>query len=356
MHVPSANHRELRLNQAPGDPRTFGTIELHGLPADELGHLQTLPPAALRERLVVTVAPEPGRHREAGPVAPMLGTCQVEDALLRFVPRFPLIPGQCYQARYGDVAAELALASEPSVPVRVLGIYPSAAVLPENLLRCYIVFSAPMREGQALAHLRLLDPQGTLMSGVFLDTREELWDRSGTRLTLLLDPARVKTGLGAHEQLGRALRRGQHYRLVVDAAFRSADGQPLADCFVKEFTIGPAVTRRLPSAGWQLGPPSRAAGREPLTLRFPMAIDAAQTATFIRICGPSGPLAGDSTIEELETVWCFTPQMPWVTGDYTVEVDSRLEDCAGNNLESAFDSPPLERHPRSVIVLPFTIA
>lgn len=354
MPEPRTQHRELRLNSAPDDPRTFGTVELHGLSADELRHLRALPAAALRDHLIVTVAQDPSRSPEVGQVAPMLGTYRVEDTLLRFVPRFPLLPSQRYLARNGTAAAELVLESAPSAPARVLSIYPSAPVLPENLLRCYVVFSAPMREGQTLSYIRLFDSQGELMTGVFLDTREELWDRSRTRLTLLLDPGRVKTGLGAHQRLGRALCLGQRYRLVVDGALRSADGQPLVDGFVKDFTIGPAVTRGLPMEGWQLGHPT-SAGQAPLTLRFPTAIDATQASLFIRVWGPSGPVLGDSNVEQLETVWRFIPRNPWVAGDYTLQVDSRLEDCAGNNFEGAFDSPPLKRRPRSVITRSFTI-
>jgi hypothetical protein len=57
----------------------------------------------------------------------------------------------------------------------------------------------------------------------FLSFAEELWDPYRRRLTLLLDPARIKRGLVSHEALGYPLRPGQPTRFVVDG-MRDASG------------------------------------------------------------------------------------------------------------------------------------
>ncbi len=49
----------------------------------------------------------------------------------------------------------------------VTEVYPSAAVLPENLLRFYIQFSAPMSRGEAYRRIKLLDAGGKPVDGRF---------------------------------------------------------------------------------------------------------------------------------------------------------------------------------------------
>jgi hypothetical protein len=81
----------------------------------------------------------------------------------------------------------------------VLAIYPTAAQVPRNLLRIYIWFSAPMSEGDAAEHVRLADAALDMpLTGALLPG-SELWSGDRRRLTVLLDPARIKRGLAAHQ-------------------------------------------------------------------------------------------------------------------------------------------------------------
>src|SRR5207247_9868323 len=93
-------------------------------------------------------------------------------------------------------------APSPAEPTRVTAIYPSASTLPENQLRFYIHFSAPMAAGHAYEHVKLLKANGEVVSRAFLEIGEELWDGSGQSLTLLFDTGRVKKGLKPQEEFG----------------------------------------------------------------------------------------------------------------------------------------------------------
>ncbi|HAA19186.1 MAG TPA: hypothetical protein DCP28_10590, partial [Cytophagales bacterium] len=90
----------------------------------------------------------------------------------------------------------------------VLAVYPSADTLPENLLRMYVEFATPMKTTGNLSRIQLKDAQGQVLNGVLFDNVYELWDPDQRQLTLLFDPGRVKTGLQAHDALGRALTPG----------------------------------------------------------------------------------------------------------------------------------------------------
>ena len=63
-----------------------------------------------------------------------------------------------------------------------------------------------MSEGHARESVRLIDTDtGQLLPDALLPMDPELWDRSRTRLTLLLDPGRIERGLVPHTETGYPL-------------------------------------------------------------------------------------------------------------------------------------------------------
>jgi hypothetical protein len=99
---------------------------------------------------------------------------------------------------------------------RVEHVYPSAGELPENQLKLYVFFSAPMRRGEAWQRVHLLDSDGKPVELAFLEIDQELWDRDHTRLTILFDPGRIKRGLLPLAESGKILEAGKRYTLAID--------------------------------------------------------------------------------------------------------------------------------------------
>ena len=63
---------------------------------------------------------------------------------------------------------------------------------------------------------------------------------------------------------------------------------------------------------------------------------------------------GKLQVNEHGTIVYFSPGIEWRSGKYTLQIESRLEDLAGNNLDRLFDSdlsqkqqPPKDIHKRS---------
>ncbi len=48
-------------------------------------------------------------------------------------------------------------------------------------------------------------------------------------------------------------------------------------------------------------------------------------------------LRGEVQLSSRETVWQFIPEQNWKAGEYWLEVDSVLEDVAGNSVERRFE-------------------
>jgi hypothetical protein len=270
---------------------------------------------------------------------------------VRFDPAFPLAPGVSCRV---DFNPQLAPGGKPcdagpafaryavSKPVReqstfVERVFPSGEDLPENQLRFYIHFSAPMRPGGVYRHIELLNDQGKAIDQAFLEVEEELWDRDAKRLTLFIDPGRIKQGLELRERLGPVLEAGKTYTLSVRDTLIDANGLPLKIGFSKTFRAGPGEDQCPDPKSWKINPP-RQGTRDALIVRFPMPLDRALLGRFITVCPRGGQrIAGVITVADGERAWQFVPTHPWGEGRFELVVDTRLEDRAGNSIAAPFE-------------------
>jgi hypothetical protein len=267
---------------------------------------------------------------------------------LVFFPRFPFEPGMSYRAVLDSSAfpgteplhAESKFAPPPATAGKAAGvaaIYPSSDKLPENLLRFYLHFATPMRRGEAYQHIRLRDDKGAVIATPFLEISEELWDPSGERLTLLIDPGRIKRGLKPREDLGPVLESGRTYSLVIGADWRDAAGQPLGKPFEKKFRTTSPVERGIEVTEWKMDVPA-SESKSPLSIEFPGPLDHALLLHAVSAVGPDGqPVIGDVALAGAETRWVFTPKDVWKPGKYELVVERVLEDVAGNRVGRAFE-------------------
>jgi hypothetical protein len=217
-------------------------------------------------------------------------------------------------------------------------IYPTADRLPANLLRLYLVFDRPMSAGEARTHLKLLDQENRPVEKAFLELDEELWDATGTRLTVLFDPGRIKRGLRANLELGPPLVEGRRYTLVVDAGWRDAAGRPLGTPVTKTFETIAADRASPVVTDWAIDAPA-AGTRQPLVLRFPEILDRALLSSTIAVFDSVGAqVRGAIEAGPEERSWRMTPEGNWREGDYELRLTSELEDVAGNSLRRVFDA------------------
>ena len=303
---------------------------------------------------------------------PILGSYRVEKGTLCFDPQFPLDRGVRYLASFrpdglGGFYHTLDTSSSPAsfqlpdappgTPTVVRQVYPSADVLPENLLKFYLHFSAPMRGGDIYRHIHLRNEAGKDIELPFLELGEELWNPAMTRLTLFIDPGRIKREVKPLEEIGPALEAGKRYTLVIDRAWTDANGQPLKESFRKPFKVGPPDRDPPDVKLWKLQPPQRGSSK-PLVLSFPKPMDHALAQRMIRVVVPPGELvAGEAVLEDQERRWIFTPAQPWKAGPHTVLVQTTIEDLAGNNIGKAFEVDLFENVQRGLtnltVKLPF---
>jgi hypothetical protein len=283
-------------------------------------------------------------------VPPLLGTYEVVGSTLEFKPRFPLQRGVRYRAvvhadklprhdgeKYSPAEQVFFLPRADVPPTVVQQVYPTRDVVPENLLRFYIHFSAPMSRGDVYKHVRLLGPSDQPIEMPFLELEQELWDASSQRFTLFIQPGRIKRGLQPREELGPVLEEGRSYTLEIDREWLDANGEPLKETYRKKFrAAAPDETQPDPRA-WKVQPPA-AGGTGALAVSFPRPLDHGMLERVLWVTDERGQrLEGTVAVTGEETRWQFTPKESWRPGAYSVVVNTALEDPTGNSIARPFE-------------------
>jgi hypothetical protein len=322
-------------------------VELSGLTREEHAALAAEAPGPAAWEALFHVRVQ-AANLDASPPPAVAGRYTLTDRGVRFTPAFPLQPGRRYDVRvnlarlHRDGTRVLATTiglpggQTPAREARVVGVSPAGETVPENLLRIYLWFSAPMSRESGLGHVALFDERGEV-TDAFLPVDGGFWNHDFTRYTLFFDPGRVKSGILPRERMGRPLVAGRRYRLVVAPTWHDARGAPLVEPFEHRFRAGAAATRALDMATWQITTPP-AGSREPLTVRFPAPLDHALAMRAIGVETSGGAaLDGDVSIDAGDLRWQMVPREPWRAGRFTLVALDVLEDPAGNRLGRAFE-------------------
>lgn len=267
----------------------------------------------------------------------MLGAYKLIDDQFVFTPLISLLPGTSYDVLFqSKVISKLKIPSTPSAVLPYLvAVYPTEDTLPENLLKLYLQFSAPMREGDALQHITLLNEHNDTVQNVFLNL--DLWNTERTTLTVWLDPGRIKRDLIPNRRMGKPLEKGRPYTLSVSGEWKDIQGSSLRQSYSKKFMVGARDSIAPEPAQWLLQLPEAETGKA-LSINFREPLDYFLIRETIRITDEKGTrIKGNLNVLHKERGVEFFPEKGWQSGRYRIQVFSYLEDLAGNNLSRLFD-------------------
>jgi hypothetical protein len=348
-------------------PRNGGTayVEITGLSGAALDAIDDADYTPEQWAALLRVAVDPD-------APPMLGSYAVANRAVRFTPAFPFDPGRQYHVRFdvsrvpgsGEEAipplvATVGLPASTRQPSTVVTrIYPSGDVVPENLLRMYVEFSAPMGRRSGVEFMKLLNSAGAEIPGAILPLDYEFWSPDHKRFTVFFDPGRVKDGILPNRQMGRPLSDGGSMTFVISREWPDGNGLPLKEEYRRTFRVAGADTNPIDTAAWKIQAPS-AGERNPVVVMFPEPLDHGLLLRALGVNRNGMPVAGDIAVDSSETRWMFTPEMPWRAGHYELLALDILEDLAGNQIGRAFEVDNFDTVDKSpnpqTIRLPFVV-
>lgn len=288
------------------------------------------------------------------PVPPIVGSWTQDSTNLYFCPLIPFSKDLTYQARFPKLPY---FTFKPVSPknyslTKLTHIYPSLTQLPENTLKMYIHFSAPMSDGNAYDYFQLIEANGDTIEAPFLDLKPLLWNEDRTRLTVWFDPGRVKRALLRNQKLGAPLEEGKKYTLRISENWKDANGYSLAEGHSKNMEVIKADRTAPTPENWRIIAP-KANTKEAVVINFGEALDHALATKSLTIYTKKGKIVkGEITLKDKERIWIFTPFNNWQANPYRIQIRASLEDLAGNNLNRLFDTD-LEKQPAKKQALPY---
>jgi len=156
-------------------------------------------------------------------------------------------------------------------------------------------------------------------------------------LTVWLDPGRIKRGLHPNQLYGAPLQLNEHYTLVISHDWKDIRGAKLAMPYSKKFVVTTRDSLSPNPNTWMVHSP-RISTSQPLIVDFKSPLDySLLLATLHVTSNDNETVAGLWEIGQREKTASFTPAVPWHSGDYLLQVETRLEDLAGNNLNKPFE-------------------
>lgn len=231
--------------------------------------------------------------------------------------------------RPGPIVAGVAIAGMALAEAASVEVHPAGPTVPENLLRIELRFKHPQPLPFDMRRLRLLDAQGLELRHALLDAA--LPSPDGRRVVVLMDPGRVKTGVGPNVDAGRALQNGSTVSLHLSGAGGVEDR-------VKTWRVIAALTRPLQPESWKLAPPRRDS-RDALRVDMLAPISSVGEGLIAVVDERGRRVEGIAQLGEGDAVWRFIPARPWARGSYRLVTHPELEDPAGNRRCAAFEAP-----------------
>jgi len=218
----------------------------------------------------------------------------------------------------------------------IVSVYPTTDIIPENLLKMYIVFSQPMNQGHVLDFIQIMNKTTNSVEYPFLDLQPELWNEDGTTLTLWLDSGRIKRDLGPNKIYGTPVDEGESYKMEIFKDWKSTIGTELKESFTKVFIVAANDREKPKPENWQITSP-KGNSVDQLTIDFGESMDYILAMNTITVSKNEVEVVGRISLNKDQSVWRFIPTEPWSEIEHQILVETRLEDLAGNNLNRPFD-------------------
>jgi hypothetical protein len=198
----------------------------------------------------------------------------------------------------------------------------------------YLKFSEPMSEGRSSQYVQLFDDiSGDTVKNAFLDLQPELWNEDGTALTLWLDPGRIKQDLIPNRNLGVVMNDNHRYRLVVAKGWKARNGLGLENDFSRTFTTLKRDVTKPDVNNWKIN----VLGNK-VIIHMEESLDWSLVHSVISVTYNDQEIVPETFVDKCEDHVYLTFPNQLSPGEYSLNIESRLEDLAGNSLNRLFET------------------
>lgn len=249
------------------------------------------------------------------------------------------------QSVYTDIAS---FAPPESTQPEIVSVTPDLEIVPANLIRFYVFFSAPMGNENPYNFINIKDKNGISLEDPFVIVPEGLWNIDRNRLTLLLHPGSEGDDLVE----GDVLRAGNDYQLEIDENWKGASGQKLKESFTREINATNPLRRAINVNLWALRAEQNQLASLTIVTDHPLDQPLAKRMLYIR--NKQGQILPSqvefTSPEKLRILW-----RPEGSTELELHIDHRLEDVCGNTPLYAFDKQDEAKTQSGEIMLNFKI-
>jgi len=288
---------------------------------------------------------------------PILGKTVKKKDTVQFIPLVPFDWNQKYTLVYKNHIEHYTLPIPKDYEsIFVTKIYPSASVVPENILKWYIQFSRPVNTIQLYDHLKFINTSGDTLPRAILPLVNTLISGDGTVATVWITPGRQKRDLIPNRQLGPVFNENETYSLLVSKNIKDRNGVPMKKGLIHSFRTKKEDRIKPSIDSWRIELPT-ANTISNLKVYSNESLDYSSKQA-IKIMNPNDiEIKGNWQLLQQETILSFTPKRDWQKGTYRIVCNPRLEDLAGNNLDRLFDTPinTISNEEKKIHTLYFTV-
>lgn len=201
----------------------------------------------------------------------------------------------------------------------------------------YFEFDSRMQQTQSmLDFVKVTNLSENKEVNIFLPLENELWNLDKTRLTLWLDPGRIKKDLTPNKEQGIPIEKGQEYQIEIVETLEDEQGNSLDRNYTKPFYVEGRDESKPTINDWQLTIPE-VDTKSGLGIDFQESLDCILISETIQIFKGKEEVKGSFFVSKKGNSVVFIPENTWEKGNYQIKIQSRLEDLAGNNLNRLFD-------------------
>jgi len=269
----------------------------------------------------------------------IIGSIRRENSSITFVPLVPFNQETNYTVLCDGELLHFSVGKPSDYdPIEIIQIYPSVKQVPANILKWYVRFSRPVNPVKIYEHIHFLDQEGAEIDRSILNLKAPLLSDDGTLLTIWVEPGRQKRLLGPNHHLGSVFEPYKNYTLQIGAALKDMKGVSM-DSTIRHSFVTTDVDRKKPSmTNWEIGN-LQAHTSDPMTIIIPEQVDYGSLIDSFELYYHGVRVAGTIEYNSDTFTISFLPDQNWKAGDYTIRLDTHLEDLAGNNLSHLFDRP-----------------